>query len=282
MARSLFILLLLFATLGVNAQSVITRTELTLNDGSRLIGTVQSENETELVFETLSGLEMRIPISTIQSRKAVRGRLVNGELIPFDPNGSRLFFSATGRPVPKGSSYLAFHEIFLASVGVGVSNRFTMSGAISLLPGTGSQLYFVAPKFALWDKDDRSVSAGVLLGGVLGEPDTGGIIYGTATIGPEDRALSIGTGFLFGGGKVEDSPVVMIGGEAQAGPRVKLITENYFMPGLTSEALLSGGIRMVGHRLTADIALVTSTALISEGVAFPFIPWISFATQLSD
>jgi len=282
MTRLLCLLALCWCVLGVAAQDVVTLTELTLTDGSRLVGTVIDESETEVIFETVSGLEMTIPLVQIASRSQVRGRLKDDGLVPLDPNVSRLFFSSTGRPLPSGTSYLAFQQIFFASAGYGATDQVTLAGGLSLFPGAGSQLYFLAPKVGLWNEGNRAVSAGVLLGGVTGEEGHGGIVYSAGTFGAEDKALTLGVGFLFGGGEWEDSPVVMIGGEWQTGPRFKFITENYLMPSISSNAVVSGGVRMIGSRLTADFALFTWTELLDDGAAFPFIPWISFSTFLSD
>ena len=46
----------------------------------------------------------------------------------------------------------------------------------------------------------------------------------------------------------------MIGGEARATRRIKLITENYFLPDDTG-GLFSAGLRIIGERFSTDLAL---------------------------
>jgi hypothetical protein len=48
--------------------------------------------------------------------------------------------------------------------------------------------------------------------------------------------------------------------------RLKLVTENYFLSG--SDPLVSGGVRILGERFSADLALVTSPG---AGGAFPLV-----------
>ncbi len=277
MRRVLVALFLLGVSVSqVQAQEVEEFTQLILTDGSQLVGNILDETDQELRFMTLSGLEFTIRVEEIESRKTIRARLRNGKLVKFDPNVSRLFFSATGRPVPKGTGYFSLHELFFASGGIGVSESFVFAGGISLFPGLSEQLVYLAPKATVYNKNNRSFSVGALLGTVTGESGYGGIFYGAGTFGPEDQAITIGTGFLFGGGDVVSTPIIMIGAEKQLGSRTKFITENYFMPGISANGVLSLGIRIIGDRLTTDVAALTHTAVLNEG-GFPLFPWVSFS-----
>ena len=259
----------------VQGQDVRDYVEITLADGSEFVGTILSESETTVSFMTVSGIEMTFKTSDIVSRRNIRARYTEKGLKKLDPNSSRLFFSATGRPMNKGASYVSLHELFFASGAHGVSDRLVLAGGLSLIPGASAQLVYAAPKLTVYSENNKHVSVGVLLGGVTGEPDAGGIMYATATLGPEDRGLTVGTGFLFGNGDVSSTPVIMLGGEKQISRKTKLITENYFMPGISSNGVISLGMRILGDRLTTDVAALSHTALLDEG-GFPFIPWLSF------
>jgi len=66
-------------------------------------------------------------------------------------------------------------------------------------------------------------------------------------------------------------PVAMIGGEARVSKSIKLISENYVLPG--GEMLLSVGPRFIGEHLTADLGVVVP--LSSGGGIFGF-PLVNF------
>ena len=136
MRRVLVALFLLGVSVSqVQAQEVEEFTQLILTDGSQLVGNILDETDQELRFMTLSGLEFTIRVEEIESRKTIRARLRNGKLVKFDPNVSRLFFSATGAPVPKGQATFPFTSCFLLPAAIGVSESLVFAGGISLFPG---------------------------------------------------------------------------------------------------------------------------------------------------
>ena len=73
--------------------------EVHLKDGSRIVGTIVSETATELVVRTTGGAMVTVPTDQVESRRVVTGQIRGGRLVTPDPNGSRLFFTSTGRPV---------------------------------------------------------------------------------------------------------------------------------------------------------------------------------------
>lgn len=81
-----------------------------------------------------------------------------------------------------------------------------------------------------------------------------GIAFVGGTFGSDDNALSLGLGWGFAGDDFDDEPVAMIGGELRMGPRAKLISENYILPG-TVDNIVSFGVRFIGERLSADLGL---------------------------
>ena len=71
--------------------------ELRLKDGSRLYGYVEESAPDNVVFITLTGTRLEVQRTQIELLEPARGRLVNGEFLPADPNPTRLFFAPTGR-----------------------------------------------------------------------------------------------------------------------------------------------------------------------------------------
>ena len=64
--------------------------------------------------------------------------------------------------------------------------------------------------------------------------------------------------------------IVMVGGERRVHRSMKLITENYVWE--TGDGILSGGVRFIGERLSADLALAIP---IGAGDLFAF-PVVNF------
>ena len=64
--------------------------------------------------------------------------------------------------------------------------------------------------------------------------------------------------------------VIMVGGERRISRRVKLVTENYVVEG---GGILSGGVRFLGERLSADLGLFIPIS--GEGfVAAPIVNFV--------
>ncbi len=252
-------------------------TELVLADGTRLVGRVVSESAGIIEFRTAGGMDVRVAADQVVSRRILRGRLVDGTFRPEDPNVSRLLFSATGRPVGKGRGYFADYYVFLPFLAYGVSDRVTLAGGVSLVPGATEQLVYVAPKVTLVNTEETALSAGMLAGTVTGEDEWGGILYAVGTRGNGDSEVSLGLGFLFGGGEVADQPIFMAGGTLRLGRTTKLISENYFVIEDGIHMLVSGGIRFFGERLAADLALMAVPEAIDDMEGFPFVPFVGFA-----
>ena len=98
------------------------------------------------------------------------------------------------------------------------------------------------------------------------------MVYGGITAGDYRASFSGGIAFPFASesGFAED-PLVMLGGEMRASRSLKIITENWLIPG-EEQALLSLGVRIIGSRTTVEAAAVTST----EGGFFPIVNFSVF------
>lgn len=256
-------------------QDVVEFVELTMRDGSVFVGNILEETSTGIRFLTLSGIEFMVQKSDIRSRRLVRGRMGKRGLKKLDPTRSRLFFAATARPLDRKTAYVAAYELVFTLFAVGVGDKMILSGGLTLFPGAEGQLYYVAPKFTVYEKRNRSFAVGVLAGGITSENGTGGLFYGVSTLGPPDKALTLGAGFLFGGGEISSTPVLLFGAERQVSSGLKIISENYLLSFGSTELIMSGGIRIIGGRLTSDLALFTMASLLGDG-GFPFLPWLSF------
>jgi hypothetical protein len=239
-------------------------TEVRLRDGSVLVGRIERETETSLVLVSPSGVRTEIPRAQVVSMRLVPLR-ASGEVWPEDENVSRLFFTSTGRALPKGEGYVSAYWLFLPFVGYGVTDRFTIAGGTPIVPGAIGRAFYVAPKYTVIDRQKLDVAVGTLSFFITDEVDEGqaGILYSVGTYGSSDRAVSFGAGWFYATDnqdfETSNEPVFMLGGERRVSRRVKLITENWFAvnPGVTG--LISGGFRFVGDRLSADFAFAGAT-----------------------
>jgi len=109
-------------------------TEIRLRDGSVLVGRIERETETSVLLVTPGGVRTEIPRAQILSMRRVLLR-PSGEVWPDDDNVSRLFFTSTGRAVPKGEGYVSAYWLFFPFVGYGVTDDFTIAGGTPIVPG---------------------------------------------------------------------------------------------------------------------------------------------------
>jgi hypothetical protein len=241
--------------------------ELVLRDGSRLFGRVERETATEVVFRTHAGATVTANRSDIVSLRPVKGRIEQGEFLRTDVHRSRLFFAPTGRSLDKGQVSVGVFEFLAPFVQVGITDRFSVGGGTPLVFGIDDDFrpFWFTPKFQVVNSEKIQASVGVLQ--ILNTAgDNGGIAYGVSTFGNSDNALTVGGGLAY----TDDhrGGVVMVGGEGRVRNNLKLITENYVWEG--GNGILSGGVRFLGERLSADLALAIPIGF-DDLVAFPVV-----------
>ncbi len=255
--------------------------EITLADGSVLAGRVVALTDTSLVLLTPAGARVEVPKRTVVRWHAVRGAVVAGRIWRRDPNVSRLFFAPTARTLPRGDGYFGDYYLFLASGAVGVTDWFTFSAGMSLIPGVklGDQMYFVAPKVRVLRQGLLTVSGGLMYSAIAisSGGGSGGIGYGVATLGSEDHSVTLGLGWPFvvgHGGTTE--PWILAGGDTRIASRVKLVAELWKFPG-TSDIPAIFGLRFFGESLAVDFGFLR---VFGEDMgSWPFIPYVDFAVH---
>ena len=107
---------------------------ISLTDGTQLEGTITQETETHILVETLSGLEIKVPrtsIVVIKKRHA-------GAFSRPDPNYTRLMFAPTGRPLRRGDRLLSsIYYVFFPGMAYGFTDRFAVAGRPVRYSGVG-------------------------------------------------------------------------------------------------------------------------------------------------
>lgn len=239
-----------------------TVVELRLRDGSVLYGRIVQQDAERVSFVTTAGMRLEVPRAQVESMRTTGGRAVAGSFWVEDPNGTRLFFTSTARPLRKGTGYISSLELVLPFVAYGVTDRFTIAGGTPILPEAIGRVWYLAPKYTLYSNERSAYALGAL---AFLQPDdladrgSFGIVYASGTWGSRDHALTAGTGWGYYWSKdesaISENPVIMLGGETRVSRRVKLISENWFLPGAESDLFISGGIRFIGDRLSADLGV---------------------------
>jgi hypothetical protein len=244
--------------------------ELVLKDGSRLFGTIERESPDEVVLRTQAGAVVTARRTEIASLRMVKGRIEKGEFFRQDLHRTRLFFAPTGRSLRRGEVSFGVFQFLAPFVQVGVTDRFSVGGGTPLLFGfdESDRPFWLTPKFQVLDSTNAQAAVGLLhLFNVDG--DGAGIAYGVSTFGNTDNAGTLGAGLAYSGN--DRGWIVMGGGEGRVSRHVKVMTENYVWKG--GDGILSGGVRFLGERLSADLALAIPLGA-GDFFAFPVVNFV--------
>jgi hypothetical protein len=260
----------------VAAEGVTQR--LLLSDGSEMIGRIVSVGDTHVEFESAIG-RTSIPKGAILEVKEERGgKVVAGRYYFPNPNATRLVFAPTGRMLKRGEGYFSDYWVFFPGFAAGLTDRFSIGGGMSVIPGVGleDQLLYFTPKLGLVQSETFNAAVGALAISVPdvfddGDRPTAGLLYGVSTWGGLDNSFTAGLGYGFANGELASNPTLMLGGEARVSPRSSLVTENYYLPG--GNMILSGGIRFMGRGLAIDFALAAGAGE-DGGCCFPFLGFV--------
>ena len=255
------------APIVVTAEGVTA--ELVLRDGTRAYGRVERIADGLVTFKTTSGAEIHVQSTEIVSVRPVIGTVRAGEFRRADPNPTRLFFGPTARSLKQGAGYAGVYEILLPFVQVGVTDRISIGAGTPLIFGEGSaHPFWITPKVQVYAGKSGQASVGVMHFLNVGDGNLG-IAYLVGTRGSADTAVTGGVGYAYD--RTYDSKngaaVVMIGGEHRVTRGIKVMSENYIFNG---GGIVTGGVRWMGERFSADLAMVVPT----DGgttIAFPLV-----------
>ena len=276
LTRLLLVALILVAAPGralgqsPRADGPIELYELVLKDGSRVYGAIERESDVEVVLRTQAGATVTARRVDIVSLRLVKGRIERGEFMRPDLHRTRLFFAPTGRSLDQGEVSFGVFEFIAPFVQVGVTDRISVGGGTPLVFGFDESYrpFWVTPKVQVLRTRDAQAAVG-LLHLFNAEGDSGGIAYGVGTIGDNDHAFTGGAGLAYADD--ERGWVVMAGGETRVRSNLKLMTENYVWAG--GDGILSGGVRFLGERLSADLALAMPIGT-GEFFVFPVVNFV--------
>ena len=235
--------------------------EVRLSDGSVLYGRIVSVEGDRVTIRTAGGATVDVDRSQIVSvTSAGENRPASRERIP-----DRLFATPTGRTLPRGTGHAGVQELLFPYVSYGIVDRLQLTAGTTIVPEIFAQVWYVAPKVGIVATPNVHLSAGGVAVFILdedldGDDDRFGVLHASLTLGPAGRSATLAAGFPFllegEGGDFDfaSKPLLLAGGEYRVGEAVSLITDNALVPG-EDGALLSGGVRLMGERLSADLGV---------------------------
>lgn len=248
-----------------------------LRSGRELTGRIVSRDERELVLLSEEGVRSAIPAASVAE---VREAAAGAARAPWhaDPSGTRYLYSPSGFMLPRGEGYVSQTELFLTSVAYGATDWLTI-GAGGVVPA-----WFVDEGFNLtgFVKVGGEVAPSVHVAGTvqalwlpgLDDSTSGGLAFGTVTLGRPELHLgvSVGVPFVFGGEENEVGDLALsVSGVARIAPRAALVAESWFFPSADESVFLTGAaVRFIGSRLAVDAGLVFMT-----DADIP-LPWLDF------
>ncbi|MDR8393951.1 hypothetical protein NC796_22545 [Aliifodinibius sp. S!AR15-10] len=246
------------------------------HNGNVFIGRLVTENDQQMVLKTTDIGEITIQRSDIKKAEIISPeQVIDGRYWFKNPHSTRYFFSTNARPLGTGNGYYQNTWVLFNNINVGISENISLGGGIVptfLFGSVGTPVWFL-PKVSIPIQNDNVyLSAGAMLGGIIGEENSGlGLLYSVGTIGSDDTNFSLGLGFGYTGDDWSNSPVINASIMHRTGRTFYLITENYLIPvDGTYQGLLSAGVRWAPENFAVDFALARPT----EAGDFIGIPWL--------
>ena len=191
-----------------------------------------------------------------------------------DTHYSRYFFAPTAFPLQKSSGYIQTHWLLAWSANYGIYERGSIGFSTTII----GQPLFLTPKFGVKMADDWSAGGGMMLGYINGSPL--GIGYGLSAWGDAKRNFTVGLGWAFGGGEIEQSPLLSLNAMRQFAPSWTMMFESWILTQDVSDLhLLLYGVRWYrGGRNSLDLGFIIHREVLdtwnnSFSLGTPFFGW---------
>jgi hypothetical protein len=249
-----------------------------LRDGSTMVGRITALTADSVRLRLSQG-EVTLARSGISEVRQVPAALMrNGQYWFENPHSTRLLFSSTAFPLEKGTGYYSNAWLFMHSFAVGLSDRFTLGGGATTIPGIAlsDNLSYLLPKYTIINGARTKVALGALIGFLPFDDEditSAGLLYAVGSHGNRESNISLGVAWGYADGEITSQPGIMLGGQGRVSRRVSLISENWFFSfdGET-EGVVSYGLRFLGENLSVDLAWMTPLGVGNIG-----FPWLGFA-----
>lgn len=248
-------------------------------DGNEFTGEITGMDSLKIYLKTHNLGEIGILKSDIKLQQKIKVQQIKEGKVWFEnPQSSRYFWAPNAYGLNAGEGYYQNIWVMWNQVSYGITDNFSFGGGIIplfLFAGAPTPI-FILPKISIPVRKDKfNISAGALIGTILGESEsTLGILYGNTTVGTRDNNVTLGLGYGFAGGEWASSPIINIDGMFRLSSRGYFITENYYVnAGGGGVAVISLGGRWIIKKAALDFGLVLPVA---DTETFVAIPWLGF------
>lgn len=275
----LVLLLSLFTTETLGQQrdsTAIFRIET--RDGNEYLGKIVEQTNDQLILSTEKLGTITIRMIEVVKIDEVAISQVKDHVYWFEnPQSTRYLWSPNAYGLKRGEGYYQNIWVLFNQFSVGITDNISLGGGmipLFLFGGLSTPAWFT-PKVSIPIRENKlNMGVGGLLGGVIGEPDTGfGILYGMMTFGSRDRNLTVGLGYGYAGGTLANHPAISISGLIRTGARGYFITENYYLASADGSILL---LSFGGRRIIKKTGLDFGLFIPSDAGSFLAIPWLGF------
>ncbi len=247
------------------------------SDGNSYKGKILESRVDTVILETILLGTIGIPRENI---KSIKGFVSTGsalyDRVLLSNSYTRYLFGTNALGLRKGEGYYQNTWVLFNQFSYGITDNISVGGGLVplfLFNGTSTPVWGTVKFSFPVASESFHLSAGSLFGTIPGE-DVGlfGLFFGQATIGNEQRNLTVGLGYGYADGEVGNTPTITLGGALPLGRKASLITENYIFPG--EAGLVSAGVRFYLKGATLDAALV------SDLQSAVFIPWLGLSLPI--
>ena len=296
--------------------------EVVLDDGQVLRGMVERQEDGSVIVTLGSGTMLRFPKEAIREvRAATRpaaapaplpapspgpstAPAATGDLPipgetpgrkpekvtpagwPRDPNRSRYLYSPSAYSLGAGHGYVSEKELVLTEAAFGITDFWDVQAGTSLITLLIPDGQFAVVGTKLSFKANNWLHLGAGAQALFTSEVALALPFATATIGSEDKHLSVSAGGLLssfnGTTQTANGVLITVSGNWRLGPKASLVSENWFLVGNeispTGEALYvvpSFAVRLFGPSFATDLGVVP-IFLPDSGVPLLPVPWVGF------
>jgi hypothetical protein len=191
----------------------------------------------------------------------------------------RLMISPTAAPLGAGELVLSVHEFFFPALALGVTDRFSISGGFSLLPGGGNGMFHFNPGYTTLRWENIDIACGFWYLKKTGGSGTGfGYVNLTCTAGEGSVTFGAGWGLHRAGGS--HGPLLMGGTSLRLSGETDMLSEFIIPPNL-DPALVAVGTRWGAENVSVEFGVMMPLRIRNPGggPGKP-LPWTSFSIVL--
>jgi hypothetical protein len=267
-----------FVSNAQNSQDTI-KSQIETVDGNQYIGIIIEQTAATIRIKTDKLGEISIPIKEIKRITQLTSiKSKDGTYWLENPQSTRYLWAPNGYSLKKGEGYYQNVWVLFNQAVYGITDHLTAGVGVVplfLFAGTSTPAWITLKYSIPVVKNKINLAAGALMGTIIGEQGSAGILYGMGTFGSRDKNINIGLGWGIGNGQITSTPVINISGMIRTGANGYLITENYFVINSGDFVVLTmiGGRRIIRH-FGLDFGLFMPLGPGMNG--FFAAPWLGF------